>query len=429
MKKPGKMIIYNLFPPLAGALSNWGKHLVRASDMGFNWLFVNPLQLPGKSGSLYSIADYFDFNPLFIDQRSEKKPYEQVKEMIRAAEKSGLQVMADLVINHCAADSKLLKSHPQWFAWKAKGQVVHPCADQDGQKVIWQDLAKFDHQDTEDKEGLYQYFFKVVKFMADLGFKGFRCDAAYQIPKNWWERLIGETKKRYPDTLFFAETLGCPLDQTRETARAGFDYIFNSSKWWNFESPWLMEHYVRTRETAPSIAFPESHDTVRLCEEFDGNIAGLKQRYLFSALFSAGLMMPIGFEFGFRQKLHVVKTRSADWEKADIDLTSFITKVNKIKSEHTFFQEDAATRIMNHNNTRVLLIWKGATARTKDEALIILNKDIENNQRFEVQNLHYYLRSKAPLEDVSPEYTDAPLSAPFSRNLLPGRGIVLVTSE
>lgn len=429
MKEPGKMIIYNLFPPLVGALSNWGKHLARASEMGFNWLFVNPLQLPGKSGSLYAIADYFDFNPLFIDQKSEKKPNEQVKEMIQAAEKSGLQVMVDLVINHCAADSKLLKSHPQWFAWEAKGQVVHPSADQDGKKVIWQDLAKFDHQNTEDKEGLYQFFFKAVKFLADLGFKGLRCDAAYQIPKNWWERLIGETKRRYPDILFVAETLGCSLDQTRETAAAGFDYIFNSSKWWNLESPWLMEHYARTRETAPSIAFPESHDTVRLCEEFDGNIAGLKQRYLFAALFSAGVMMPIGFEFGFRQKLHVVKTRPADWEKTDIDLTSFITKVNKIKAEGTFFHEDAATRIMNHNNPRVLFIWKGATSRTKDESLVILNKDIENYQHFEVQNLHYYLRSKTPLADVSPEYSNGTLSTPFSRDLLPGQGIVLVTSE
>ena len=429
MKESAKMIIYNLFPPLVGILSNWGKHLARASEMGFNWLFVNPLQFPGKSGSLYAIADYFNFNPLFIDQKSGKKPNEQVKEMIQAAEKLGLQVMVDLVINHCAVDSKLLKSHPQWFAWEAEGQVVHPGADQDGQKVVWQDLAKFDHQNTEDKEGLYQFFFKVVKFLADLGFKGFRCDAAYQIPKNWWERLIRETKRRYPHILFFAETLGCPLDQTRETARAGFDYIFNSSKWWNFESPWLMEQYTRTRETAPSIAFPESHDTVRLCEELDGNIAGLKQRYLFSALFSAGVMMPIGFEFGFRQKLHVVKTRPTDWEKTHIDLTSFITKVNKIKAEHTFFQEDAATRIMNHNNSRVLFMWKGATSRTKDESLVILNKDILNNQHFEVQNLHYYLRSKASLANVSPEYSDGSLSAPFSCDLFPGQGIVLVTTE
>ena len=174
MKEPGKIIIYNLFPPLVGALSNWEKHLVRASEMGFNWLYVNPLQLPGKSGSLYAIADYFDFNPLFIDQKSEKKPDEQVKEMIQAAEKSGLQVMVDLVINHCAADSKLLKSHPQWFAWEAKGQVVHPGADQDGKKVTWEDLAKFDHQNTEDKEGLYQFFFARSSSRARYCFGNFR---------------------------------------------------------------------------------------------------------------------------------------------------------------------------------------------------------------------------------------------------------------
>jgi starch synthase (maltosyl-transferring) len=431
MKEPGKMIIYNLFPTLAGTFSNWEKYMARASEMGFNWLFVNPIQLPGQFGSIYGIADYFAFNPLLIDQKSGKKPEEQVKEAIQAAEKLGLQVMVDLVINHCAADSKLLKSHPEWFAWEAKGQVVHPGADENGKTVVWQELAKFDYQDTEDKEGLYQFCFKVVKFLADLGFKGFRCDAAYQIPKIFWERLIGETKKIYPDRLFFAETLGCSLNETIETAGSGFDYIFNSAKWWDFESPWLMEQYARTRETVPSIAFPESHDTVRLCKELDGNVAGLKQRYLFSALFSAGVMMPVGFEFGFRQKLHVVKTRPSDWEKTDIDLTSFITKVNKIKAEHAFFQEDAATRIIKHTHPRVLFIWKGGSARTNEESLIILNKDIGNNQHFEVRNLYHYLRSKAPLTEVSPEvppeYSEGSLSSPFSRDLLPGQGIVLVT--
>ena len=64
----GGMIIYNLFPLLAGRLSEWEKHLLRAAEMGFTWIFVNPIQLPGSSGSIYSIKDYFSFNPLLIDQ-------------------------------------------------------------------------------------------------------------------------------------------------------------------------------------------------------------------------------------------------------------------------------------------------------------------------------------------------------------------------
>ncbi|MBW1719420.1 MAG: alpha-amylase, partial [Deltaproteobacteria bacterium] len=311
------MIIYNLFPLLAGKFTDWERHLLRVSEMGFNWVFVNPIQRSGESGSLYSIADYYDFNPVLVDQKSKKGPQEQVKEAIKTAKKLGLRAMVDLVINHCSVDSDLIKSHPEWFLWESEGHVVHPFCDEDGKKVVWKDLAKFDHRDTRDKEGLFRYFRNILNFLIELGFEGFRCDAAYQVPKSLWERLIKEIKKEHPDVVFFAETLGCPSDQTRRTAGAGFDYIFNSSKWWDFNSPWLMAQYALTREVVPSISFPESHDTGRLCEELHGNIEGLKQRYLFAALFSAGVMIPIGFEFGFLKRSHVVKTRPEDWEETD----------------------------------------------------------------------------------------------------------------
>ena len=61
------MIIYNLFPTLAGSVRDWKPHLTRAASMGFNWIFINPIQFPGRSGSLYSIKDYFRLNPLLVD--------------------------------------------------------------------------------------------------------------------------------------------------------------------------------------------------------------------------------------------------------------------------------------------------------------------------------------------------------------------------
>jgi starch synthase (maltosyl-transferring) len=428
MKKPEKMIIYNLFPLLAGKFTDWERHLLRASEMGFNWVFVNPIQRPGKSGSLYSIADCYDFNPVLVDQKSKKAPQEQVKEAIKTAKKLGLNAMVDLVINHCSVDSDLIKSHPEWFLWESKGHVAHPFCDEDGKKVVWKDLAKFDHRDTTDKEGLFQYFLNIVNFLIELGFEGFRCDAAYQVPKSLWERLIKEIKKGHPDVVFFAETLGCQPDQTRETASAGFDYIFNSSKWWDFNSPWLMEQYVLTQEVVPSISFPESHDTVRLCEELHGNIQGLKQRYLFSALFSAGVMMPIGFEFGFCKRSHVVKTRPEDWEETDIDLTSFITEVNKLKSNQAIFQEEALTEILYAGNPNILLMWK-ASINDQEEALLILNKDIYNKQHFYAESLQEFVQAGAPLRDLSPEYPMEYIPVPFSYDLRPGQGIVLITSR
>jgi starch synthase (maltosyl-transferring) len=428
MEKVSKMIIYNLFPLLAGKFTEWEKHFIRISGMGFTWIFVNSIQRTGSSGSLYSIADYFDFNPLMVDQNSGKSPREQIKDVINAAGRTGLRMMVDLVINHCSVDSDLVKSHPEWLIWEAKGKISHPFADENGKKVVWKDLARFDHRNTRDKEGLYQFFFSIVNFLAELGFKGFRCDAAYQVPKSLWERLIRETKEIYPDLLFFAETLGTTPDQTRKTASAGFDYIFNSSKWWDFNSHWLMKQYALTRDIAPSISFPESHDTMRLCEELNGNLNGLKQRYFFSSMFSAGVMMPVGFEFGFRKKLHVVKTRPADWEETGIDLTSFITNVNKIKAEHIIFQEDAPTEILPQSNSNILLMWKAST-RTQEESLFILNKDIHNKQSFYAESLKNFLQAGAPLVDISPEYSLDFIQVPFSYDFLPGQGKILITSR
>jgi starch synthase (maltosyl-transferring) len=228
--------------------------------------------------------------------------------------------------------------------------------------------------------------------------------------------------------LFFGETLGCAAEQTRKTARAGFDYIFNSSKWWDFYSHWLMEQYDLTRDIAPSVSFPESHDTPRLSEELDGNTQGLKQRYLFAALFSTGVMIPIGFEFAFANQLHVVRTKPQDWEETDVDLTSYISKVNKIKGEHAIFQEEAPTEILHDSNPNILLMWK-ASINTQEECLLIFNKDINNEQRFYAKSLREFVLAGAPFVDVSPEYPMDYIPTPFSYDLRPGQGIVLITSR
>ena len=427
MKKPEKMIIYNLFPLLAGRLEEWDNHLARAAEMGFNWVFVNPIQRTGDSGSLYSIADHFDFNPLMVDTESALSAEEQVKNMIETAERLGLKMMVDLVINHCSVDSGLLRSHPEWFVWEGT-HIAHPGADENGKKVVWTDLAKFDHRETSDKEGLYHYCLKVVEYLIALGFRGFRCDAAYQVPRSLWKRLIDEIRMNHGDVLFFAETLGCTPDLTRKTASAGFDYIFNSSKWWDYNSPWLMQQYALTRDIAPSISFPESHDTVRLCEELNGNINGLKQRYLFAALFSGGVMMPMGYEFGFCKRMHIVKTRPEDWEETGIDLTSFIAKVNRTKASRGIFQEDGPAMLFHFDNSKVLFMWK-ASVGTKEEALIIINKDIDNYQHFYVENIGNYLQTGAAPVDISPEYQLDSIPSPYIYDLRPGQGIVLVTSK
>jgi starch synthase (maltosyl-transferring) len=345
--------------------------------------------------------------------------------MVAEAEKLGLRLMIDLVINHCAYDSDLLKQHPAWFV-KEKNRIAHPFCIDKGEKVVWKDLAQFDHHHSADAEGLYQFCKQIVIYLLGLGFQGFRCDAAYQIPAAFWQRLIKDIKQDHPGIVFVAETLGCSPEQTRQTAESGFDAVFNSSKWWDFQSPWLMEQYHLTRATTPSISFAESHDTPRLFAEQHSNIDAMKQRYLFSALFSAGVMMPMGFEYGFTKPLHVVNTKPSDWEETGVDLTAFIRDVNLIKSHYAVFQEESITEMWGCSNPALLLIWKAA-ADGSSQALIILNKDIWNRQYCHIENLEHYVHHAPALVDVSPQWAMEFLPAPFDFDLLPGMARVLVT--
>lgn len=426
------MKIYNLFPLLAGPFDHWTPHLERAAEMGFDWVFVNPIQQLGRSGSLYSIADYFAINPALLNSESKQSPDAQVAAMAETAQAQGLSLMIDLVINHCAEDSPLVQAHPDWFV-RRNGKVEHPfCIEDNGNKVVWRDLAQFDHpralHDAERPDGLLQYTVDIVEHLIGLGFRGFRCDAAYQIPAEFWRRLITQTRDRYPDTVFVAETLGCTPEQSRETASAGFDAIFNSAKWWDMHDNWLLEQYELTRHIAPSIGFPESHDTRRMFEQYDSNIDAMRQRYLFTALFATGIMIPIGFEYGFRKRLDVVSTTPDDWEAPNIDITRFIAQVNAIKDEVPVLNSEGRIERLDHPDPAILVLRKHGI-QGRGQALLVINKDPWARQRFYVDDLYRLIQSPGPIRDLSPDWPMAVLPTPFEFWLGPGMARVLVSAD
>ncbi len=343
--------IYNLFPLLAGPLPGWASHLARARAMEYNWIFVNAFHQAGLSGSLYAVKDYYA-----IDRRllaGNAAPLDQLRGMLAEAARLGLAVMMDLIVNHVAIDSPLTQDHPDWFRRDQGGGLVHPGAEDGERQVVWGDLAQVDNARSADRAALWAYWRDLALHYAGLGFRGFRCDAAYQVPAALWRYLIEAVKAKYPGVVFCAETLGCMPQQTLATASAGFDFIFNSSKWWDFAEPWCLEQYALLAPVVPSISFPESHDTPRLAQELGGDRAAALQRYAFAALFSSGVMMPIGFEFGFRRRLHVVKTTPADWETPAWDLSDAITAINRTKAAHRPLNEEGPIRPVDFGDRRL----------------------------------------------------------------------------
>ena len=365
--------IYNLFPLLAGPLPRWRRHFERAAAMGFNWIFVNPFHQAGFSGSLYAVKDYYALDPR-IDDGTGRPVEGQLRGMLGEASRLGLRVMMDLVVNHTAFDSPLVEERPDWFVRDAAGRIVHPGAKDGKTRVVWRDLAEVDNAGSPDREALWAYWRNLALHHAGLGFRGFRCDAAYQVPGALWRDLIGAVKARHPDTLFFAETLGCTPQETLTTAQAGFDFIFNSSKWWDFRDAWCLEQYAETAPVVPSVGFPESHDTPRLAAELDGDRGAVLQRYAFAATFSSGVLMPIGFEYGFRKPLHVVSTTPQDWEAPGWDLTQAIAAINRTKAAHQPLNEEGPLRPEALGNPMVFGFRK-QTRDGREEVLVVLNLD------------------------------------------------------
>ena len=364
--------IYNLFPLLVGPLPQWRPHLQRAAEMGFTWIFVNAFHQAGYSGSLYSVKDYYAVDQRLVDRGA--PPLAQLAGMLQEASDLGLRVMMDLVINHTAFDSPLLREHPDWFRRGTEGKIVHPGAKDGKQRVVWQDLAEVDNAGSPDRERLWSYWRRLALHYAGMGFRAFRCDAAYQVPESLWRDLIESVKAEHPGVLFFAETLGCTPSQTLATARAGFDFIFNSSKWWDFREVWCLEQYAATAPVVPSVSFPESHDTARLAAELDGDRAAVLQRYAFAAVFSTGVMIPIGFEYGFHRRLDVVKTTPQDWEEAGWDLTGAIREIHRTKAALRPLNEEGPITPAPVGNDRCVAFRK--QARDGAEAvLIVLNLD------------------------------------------------------
>jgi starch synthase (maltosyl-transferring) len=175
-------IVYNLFPLLAGTFAHWLPHIERAAAMGFNWILLNPVQQPGASGSLYSIADNLTINAALAEPGDARSAEEQLRAVLAETRSLGLSTMVDLVINHCAQDSPIVTEHPERFLREADGSVANAFAWDDGKKVVWHDLAQFDYEHTTDPEGLHRYCLEVAEYLLELGCQGFRCDAAYKVP-------------------------------------------------------------------------------------------------------------------------------------------------------------------------------------------------------------------------------------------------------
>ncbi|MFN8928101.1 MAG: maltotransferase domain-containing protein [Rhodospirillales bacterium] len=415
--------IYNLFPRLVGPVPDWHGHLPRIAGMGFDWIGLNPIHAPGGSGNIYALSDPWRLDPALRDG-ADASDETLLGDFCHAARRCGLRVMLDLVVRHVARDGRLATERPHWVRRDTDGRAA---VARSPTGVTWGDLAEVAWGREEVRAEATAVWADWLRAMVRTGIAGFRCTAAADMPPRVWADLIAAARTVRPDCLFVADPLGVATERVRPLAGAGFDYVMSSARWWDFRSAWFLDQQAELARVAPTIAFPESHDTPRVAAEAgtddpDRLAARLRFAYLSAAALGTGIMMPVGYEYGFRRRLDPVRTVPGDWEDRRVDLTGFLAAANAMKASVAALNVETPIQRATAPGSDVVGLVRRSGGDGTASALILINPDPAGDLVVDGGHVLFEACSGSGcLDDVTPHMRPLPLE--------PGRPLPLAPLE
>lgn len=189
-------VIYEIFPRQYSQKGDFNAitgDLDRLKNLGVTVLWLMPIHPIGQEkkkgtiGSPYAVKDFYAVNPDYGTK-------EDLKKLIGEAHKRGMKVIIDIVANHTAWDSVMMKN-PAFYTKNEKGEIIPPVAD-------WADVADLNYENPE----LRKYMIEMLKsWVRDYDLDGFRCDVAGFVPTDFWEEARREVDKIKADTIWLAE--------------------------------------------------------------------------------------------------------------------------------------------------------------------------------------------------------------------------------
>ena len=200
-----RAVIYQLFMRMftpEGTIKAAEKRLPHLKELGVDIIYTCPLVLadddPDKKywsprqrtfsnpKSPYRLKDYFETDPEYGTDAD-------VKSFVDAAHKLGMRVIFDAVYYHCGPTANIIKIDKDFVRRNKDGAVEmgkwnFPALNFDNPKLreyLW---------------GNMEYFIK--KFDID----GYRTDAEYYVPLDFWEEGARRIRKLKPDAILLAES-------------------------------------------------------------------------------------------------------------------------------------------------------------------------------------------------------------------------------
>jgi len=302
-----------------------------AVDLGVNGLALGPIFESASHG--YDTIDYLRIDPRLGD-------LDAFRRLVDAAGQRGLRVLLDGVFNHVGRDFPGVRDAEQgrdsdradWFRRERDGGL----ATFEGHA----DLVALDHGNP----AVVEFVTSVMRHWLDAGADGWRLDAAYAVPPEFWTRVLPRVREHRPDAYVLGEMLHG--DYTDYVRRSGLDAVTQYELWkaiWSsidsvnfFELDWSLRRHNDFLDAFVPYTFVGNHDVTRLAT----NIAD--ERHHAHALV---LLMTLGgtpsIYYGDEQGRHGVKevriggddAIRAAYPPTPTDLSPYATGVFRLHQE------------------------------------------------------------------------------------------------
>ena len=228
---------YELFPRSWGGLTGVAEQIPELAELGFDVLYLPPVHpigvtnrkgannalvaAPGDPGSPWAIGDATGGHMALHPELGTIADFEA---LVATANQQGIEIALDFAIQ-CSADHPWLTEHPEWFNRRPDGTLKY--AENPPKK--YQDIYNVNF-DSEDWRELWDALLEVVRYWCERGVTIFRVDNPHTKPLAFWEWLIEEVRKDYPDTLFLAEAF-TRAAMMRQLAKVGFNQSYTYFTW------------------------------------------------------------------------------------------------------------------------------------------------------------------------------------------------------
>jgi len=292
----------------------------------------------------------------------------------------GIEIALDLAFQ-CSPDHPYVKEHREWFLQRPDGSVQY--AENPPKK--YEDIYPF-YFESEYATELCGELKRVVFYWIEQGIRIFRVDNPHTKPFDFWEWLIKEVRRKYPEVIFLSEAFTRPKVMQR-LAKLGFTQSYTYFAWKN--TKWELTDYFTELTQTPVREFmrpnvwPNTPDILTEYLQY-GSRPAFMARLILAATLSAnyGIYGP-AFELCENRALRQGSEEYLDSEKYQVrawDLTSpgslkgLISRVNEIRRENAALQSDWSLRFHPLDNDQ-LIAYSKVTEDLSDVILVIVNLD------------------------------------------------------